>query len=346
MAPTMKIVMPEKLPETGLTRVNFKTFINCFVVYFQQNDDFVFFLKGGLYETWKAAESIPLRIETLHADDIPTEAAQGEPRLKKRQKDLATMLSMLGSRVDQYDYDDVVNMSTSLEYIWKVLELVYDIGRKGVHFLELRNIQYKAGEVPAKFFKRLYHHFQDNLYKNGDPVKYKNITLTDDEKLSPSMMNFILFFTIHSIDPRLVNKIKDKWGHLLDDTTCLYDLKDTILKAIPEMVQKIDKKEFEANAMHEFGAFGASRGRGGRFNQAGRGRFSYNQKSTQRGQISRKFCRMCQAAKCPARVYQSHNISECTRWSKNDVEDLRIMMCEMQVDPAEYPSSDSEATQD
>ena len=82
---------------------------------------------------------------------------------------------------------------------------------------------------------------------------HKKSVLTEDEKMSPAMLNFVLFFTIHSIDPRLVSKIKDKWGHLIDDTTCLYDLKDIILKAIPEMVQKIDKKEFEAN----FGAFGA-----------------------------------------------------------------------------------------
>ena len=55
---------------------------------------------------------------------------------------------------------------------------------------------------------------------------------------------------------------------------------------------------------------------------------------------------MCQTDKCPARVYQSHNISECTRWSRNDVEDLRIMMCEMQVDLAKYPTRDTEAAED
>ena len=47
----------------------------------------------------------------------------------------------------------------------------------------------------------------------------------------------------------------------------------------------------------------------------------------------------------PPRVFTSHNNSECSRWSRRDVEDLRVMILDMQVDPSEYPESDSDQDQ-
>ena len=139
-----------------------------------------------------------------------------------------------------------------------------------------------------------------------------------------------------------MKKIKDKWGHLLDKDTCLHDLKDNILKATPDLLSKIDTKEFEANSLtSKLSAFG---GRRGRFSNRGRGNQGENfqQNQPQASEVSRKFCRLCQAAKSPRHVYTSHNVSTCNRWSRKDVEDLRVMMCEMQMDPNTYPDSESD----
>lgn len=291
----------------------------------------------------------PNRIRGLHADDNEGTADEKIKRLDKRRRDLHTMLSIIGRKVDQYDYDDVMNLSTSIQFIWNIIELVYDIGRKGVHFLELEKIKYDSGESPTKFYKKVYHHIMDNLYKKDDTLKYKKNKLPDDEKLSPTLLNFMLYFTIEKIDHRLLKKIKDKWGHLLDGDTCLHDLKDTILKAIPDLLEKIDMKDLEGNSMEsQLSAFG---GRGRSFNNRGRNqsgnfrgnfRGNYQQNRARPQGQARRFCRLCQAAKCPIRVYTSHNVAECNRWSKNDVEDLRVMMCELQVDPNEYPDSDEQ----
>ena len=149
-----------------------------------------------------------------------------------------------------------------------------------------------------------------------------------------------------------MKKIKDKWGHLLDQDTCLHDLKDTILKAIPDLLSRIDTKEFEANSVTQLNAF---YGRGGNSSGARGGRFSGNRGRYQggnfrqpqnRNQYSRKFCRVCQAARCPRSVFTGHNVSECPRWTKKDVEDLRVMMCEMKTDPDEFPDSASDTDQE
>ena len=93
-----------------------------------------------------------------------------------------------------------------------MIELVYDIGRKGIHFLELDKLKFEKGDLPIKFFKKIYHHVLDNLYKKEDVLKYKGVKMESDEKVTPTLLNFMLYFTIQSIDQRLMKKIKDKWG--------------------------------------------------------------------------------------------------------------------------------------
>ena len=237
MSTKCKIETPSQLPESGLSRVQFKSWKEGMIVYLKQNEDYHHFLPGGAYEKWKSEEEYLNRIENLAATEVPaadaTNAATVTARdklLAKRRRDLNTMLSIIARKVDQYDFDDVMKCSTSVGSIWEMIELVYDIGRKGVHFLQLGKIKYESGESPVKYYKKIYHHFMDNLYKNGDVLEYKGTQMTEDEKLSPTLLNFILYYTIENIDSRLMKKIKDKWGHILDKDKCLHDLKDIILK--------------------------------------------------------------------------------------------------------------------
>ena len=345
-----KIELPNQLPESGVTRVQFKTWKDAMMIYLRQNEDFLHFFQDGMYSNWVSAEENPKRILVLSPDDHPvanTGDNQGDldsKRLLKRQKDLSTMLSIIGRKVDQYDHDDVVNGSTDLQSIWYMIELVYDIGRKGVHFLELEKLKFEKGDSPVKFYKKIYHHVLDNLYKKDDNLKYKGYKLESDEKISPTLLNFMLYFTIQSIDPRLMKKIKDKWGHLLDKDTCLFDLKDTILKAIPDLLNRLDTKEFEANSVSQLSALfprGGQRGYG-----RGGGGSGRQNRGRGRSLATRMFCRVCFAARSPRHIYTSHNVANCSRWTKKDVEDLRVMMCEMKVDPDLYPDSESDTEQD
>ena len=117
------------------------------IVYLKQNEDYLPFLPGGKYEKWRAAEENPNRIVELDEDELPKEdqdnaatVAARATLLSKRQRDLATLLSIIARKVDQYDFDEVLNSSTSINSIWAMIELVYDIGRKGVHFLVNKQI--------------------------------------------------------------------------------------------------------------------------------------------------------------------------------------------------------------
>ena len=66
-----KIEIPSQLPDSGLTRVQFKSWKEGMLVYLKQNDDFLHFLPDGKYENWTAAEENKNRITALHAEDMP-----------------------------------------------------------------------------------------------------------------------------------------------------------------------------------------------------------------------------------------------------------------------------------
>ena len=178
----------------------------------------------------------------------------------------------------------------------------------------------------------------DNLLKSGDRVYYKDANLVEDEKVTPSLLNFILYYTLEKIDNRIPANVKDKWGHVLNENKSIHDLKDVILKAVPEILIKLDFKDAELNAFKTTGRrqqnFQANRNKSSSIGQYG----------SRRG--NDKFCRLCQASGCSRRIFTSHNVSECQRWSRKDVQELRVMILDMQVDPEEYPESDPDHNQD
>ena len=220
---------------------------------------------------------------------------------------------------DQYDYDDVLNLSNSLESIWLLLEQSYDIGRKGIQFLELQNITYDKKESPIKFYKKVYHLVMDNLYKKDEC--FQSIKLEENEKLSPTFLNFIMFYVLEKIDSRLIKQIKEKWGHVLDSNKCLHEMKEIILKGVPDILLKLEQQEEDTSLLSAF--------------NNGSGRFRGNSTRV----LGKSFCRLCQTAGEPRRLYTSHNIYACKRWTRKDVEDLREFM---RMNPEDFENSDSD----
>ena len=62
-----KVVIPNQLPASGLTRVQFKAWKEAMIVYLKQNEDFYIFFPGEMYATWTKAEELSNRIVELHA---------------------------------------------------------------------------------------------------------------------------------------------------------------------------------------------------------------------------------------------------------------------------------------
>ena len=178
-AARIKLLPPEKLPAEGLTAVKFEAWRSTLVVFLKQNDDFRRFLPGGIYAQWTAADENPDRIAALDNDDAPQAGNNNEnaaQRLEKRQTQLETMLTHIAGLVDPTEYKDVMIRSTSVDWIWRLIEADNDIEKKGRHFLKLDTLHFnKSGnEKPAAFYRRFRSFFSDNLRKTGEIEESRN----------------------------------------------------------------------------------------------------------------------------------------------------------------------------
>ena len=369
----IKIRLPEKLPSEGLTPVKFKAWKGQLIIYLKQSVDYRRFLPGGFYANWSANDEVEDRIENLHANDNPQH--NPEQRLSDRRTQLETFLSIIAGLCDASQYEDVMQRSTSVEWIWNLIESDHDIQKKGRHFLKLDAITFdKTGtQTHTAFYKSLRSHFVDNLRKRGERVKSRNNEqLPEDEKLSPTLENTIVYMALKDIDPRLPSYVEQVYGHRMDVDTTLYDLQPEIFQALPKLLNDIDTKE--AN----FGAFlpqadpreteedatcaafngmsrqsftpprgFSARQRGNTTPQSGqRGRYQ-PQRTRNNTQVrfrqqseTGKLCNLCRDAGFPMKVFQSHNMRECNRWNRSTISQIRAMVLDDDVDPMEYPESD------
>ena len=259
----IKIKLPDKLPSEGLTPVKFKIWKSLVTTYLQQSTDYQRFLQDGIYENWTAAEDNPQRIVDLHQDDQAANAGANRARLQTRRTQLATTLSIIASISDSSQYEDIMTRSTSIQWIWNLIETDYDIQKKGRHFLKLDKITFnKTGtESHMAFYKKLRAHFTDNLRKTGERVKSKNNQeLTEDEKISPTLENTIVYMALKSIDQRLPTYVEQIYGHRMDENTTLFDVQSEVFQAIPKLINDLDSKDpsFSNIAFSDQGAASAA----------------------------------------------------------------------------------------
>ena len=108
------------------------------------------------------------RIVALKGVDIDEnrEATKNAALLKLRQRQLRTVLSIVGKCVSSGHYDAVMRHSTSLESIYDMLRSDYDMQKKGIHFLNLLDMKFDATNLtPIAFYNQYRTMITSNLAK-------------------------------------------------------------------------------------------------------------------------------------------------------------------------------------
>ena len=128
-------------------------------MYLSQEKDFTIFLPGEPYETWESQEINTLRLSALKGNELDLLATRDDSKdneiLKKRQKDLRTVLSIIGKCVSQGHYNTVMRHSTSVEWIFIMLRSDYDIQKKGIHFFNILELKYDSTKItPISFYNQ------------------------------------------------------------------------------------------------------------------------------------------------------------------------------------------------
>lgn len=194
---TIKLKQPEVLPASGLSHAVFKPWKNQVIAFVQQDLVNFNFCPGGRYASRRSLSQSPdgKRIVSLAQSDpdklfIEEEAKPGMAAkladLKLfREAQLAKFLQHIASFCHYTEQADVVEESTSVQWIWTYLEGHYDIQTRGSHFLKIADISYTPGSLPQVYYKQLRSAFVDNLRVKNDVIKFKNDTqLTKDEEVS------------------------------------------------------------------------------------------------------------------------------------------------------------------
>jgi len=371
----LRVKQPRTLEPEGETSAKFKTWRTAVLNFLGQDLDMDQFLPGGRYSTWIAANSSARgdkgRLTVLfvkqpdHGDDYDCDTVtdaqvkaaavkQGDnyatmdgaakeelktkmvrDRLRLRNKQLTRMLSVLSSLVHDSEADQVVDDSTSIDWIWLFLRKRYNIDTRGVNFLRIVKVAYKSGANHQTYYQELRAAFVDNLRKAGDARSHlkPGDVMTEDEKLSPSFEDAIVLMALEKIDPRLPARVARDYEHRLDRNTHLIDLQSSIFQAVPTMLESLDRDaglqalatsaaaaiSFQppAVALDAFTPYaGKGRGRGGGKSKQGGGQKSVGRAppriSPTTGRVwTVKFCRLCEKDRKSPAVVASHDTVEC-----------------------------------
>ena len=330
--PSIKVYPPNQLPDRGISETQFNIWIEELEVYLSQEPDYRIFLDGEAYAQWLSQENNPDRLVGVKGEDVVVgrTLAQNTAQLKIRQRQLRTVLSIVGKCVSLGHYDAVMRNSTSMQWIYDMLRNDYDIQKKGIHFFNLLDLKYDATKLtPVAFYNQYRTLITSNLAKNGDVIKYKDgFVLQQDEKVSPMLEDIILLDVIREIDARLPAHIRTFYTHKMSKTDKLMDFKNDILNNIPKFLQELDKDE-HLNAVRASDidpSMAAFRQNNFTRNQNKSG--GAFKKSPQGNQFQGKtnfYCRLCHKCEMPRAIYTGHNIGDakCTQLSSQDRDKLR-----------------------
>ena len=333
----IKISKPERLPREGVTDTDLNTWINEIFNYLNQEDDFNMFQKGGVYQTWQAAEVNPNRIATAAEDD-------GQANLNKRRRQLHNYLTIIAGCAFKDQYMVIINQSTSFEWIWNELRTVYQITSRGKDFLSIVEIKWDPTSTSAIAVYNSYRaKILENLKPAGTHIKWKQQTLTVDESLSPTFEDHILLTVLQIIDPRLPAKVREVYGPRMEDSKLLMDFKMDILTNVPKLIQDIDINESQVNAMSmehmtPTGYIQSKPNRGKPWAKPSQ------RKPQQHNRKSNKFCRLCHLARRPFSVVVTHEIGDlsCPSLSSRDKESIKMKSSHLN---AMQPQSEDEEDQ-
>lgn len=251
MATRVRIEPPNQLPSSGITPIKYKQWKVALKIFLQQTPQFREFYPGGKYTTWIPMEDNPHRILVLHAEDTHEADTSDEEHLAQRRIHLETFLGIIARYSDEGDFDDIMEKSSSLEWIFALHERRYGIQQKGRYFNRIDSIRFDKSTMSDyhKFYTDLRSCFKSNLRKSGDIIKYKgNQILEHDEKLSPTTECLLVYMAMERIDPRLPAEIDRIFGHRMDDNVTLIDLQSEIFTYIPRALATLDREESELNA--------------------------------------------------------------------------------------------------
>ena len=168
------------------------------------------FMADGRYNMWESQEENPNRIPELHQRDPDRPAADFENRedvmadlLNKRRRQLRTFIGQIAKSASRNMYAGIVRHATSLEWVYNKVREDYDIQTKGIHFLNIVDLEYnKETKTPAGFYNKYRTVILNNIGRRNEVIHWnQDRELPGDEVIGPLFEDVVLMNVLQIIDP-------------------------------------------------------------------------------------------------------------------------------------------------
>ena len=236
--PSIKIYPPSRLPDSGVSETQYHMWQEELEVYLESEDKFDQFMPTGRYCTWLSAEEDAKRILQAKQPDKDTD-------LPAIRKSLRQFITLVAKYVHIDYYQPIVRHSTSLQWIYDKIRQDYDIQQQGIHFFNILNITWDpTGQVtPIGLYNNYRGIIIGNLAKKHDKIEWKNETMNQDEKLTPSHEDLILLEVLRILHPKLPFYVRDQYMHKMGKNKRLMDFKTEILTKAKQYIKELSEPE-------------------------------------------------------------------------------------------------------
>ena len=172
------------------------------------------------------------------------DAQDAEGRKTAVQKNIALdrMLGLIAQFSPDLLNNDIVNKSTSLNWIWNRIRKHYSFSQSEVNFLKINTIKRESAERYETFYQRIVAHIEDNLLTVESGVEHDGAALTENEQMTPTVDRLIVNMWLNLIDTRLPAYISRVYAHDLQRKS-LKDVQPQICEAMDELLGELNAQD-------------------------------------------------------------------------------------------------------
>ena len=239
---SIKVHAPTRLEEGKLSEAKFQIFKTELEVFLEVDPKYEIFMQDGKYHEWRSFEDFKDRIETLHVDErtkIENDATlntqrrkdeEKEKRLKEVRRLLKIFISLIAKCVTENQYLRITRQCTSLESVYVLLRQDYDIQTRGIHFLNIIDLEYDSATMtPVGFHDQVRTVVTNNL--------------GEGERLGKAFEDFIFVDVLRRIDPKLPAYVRRAYAHKIGDDQRIHDFKHDIFVNLKSLKEEMEDKE-------------------------------------------------------------------------------------------------------
>ena len=171
--------------------------------------------------------------------DLQDETDGGKRTASELAEDLADLLNTLaGYLPHSYLTDKILKSSSGWADVWRIIHDHYNVQVTSETLLDFESLHKLSEETHRQFYERLLQHAKQHLAPAH--VKVENITNSQPDTMSISLMNFVALQWLRKVDPTLIAIVKTEYSTELRSNVQLADLVPRIAPNIDSLLKRYD----------------------------------------------------------------------------------------------------------